>query len=121
MVSRTQHAWRGEELRSSDNPRIKFKLCRRRHAQTDQFAARPLEVAGFSYLGEAFDSDQRSVQRISVASLAAQVVIEARQPFSIDWTTQDNSVVTLDGEADDRHPGSTGQLCAGAAQLRQGA
>lgn len=58
-----------------------------------------LEAAGFSYLDKVFDSDQRSVQRISVASLAAQAAIAAGQPFSIDWTAQDNSVVTLDGEA----------------------
>jgi hypothetical protein len=46
-----------------------------------------------------FDSDARSVQRISVACLAAQAAIAASEPFSIDWTAQDNSVVTLDGEA----------------------
>lgn len=58
-----------------------------------------LEAAGFEYLGKVFDSDARSVQRISVAVLAAQAAIAAQAPFSIDWTVQDNSVVTLDAEA----------------------
>lgn len=58
-----------------------------------------LEASGFTYLGKPFDSDSRSVQRISVACLAAQAAIAAAEPFSIDWTAQDNSVVTLDGEA----------------------
>lgn len=55
-----------------------------------------LEISGFSYLGKTFDSDQRSTDRIQVAALAAQAALMAAQPFSIDWTAADNTVVTLD-------------------------
>lgn len=55
-----------------------------------------LETTGFNYNGKTFDSDQRSADRIQVAALAAQAALMAGQPFSIDWTTADNSTVTLD-------------------------
>jgi hypothetical protein len=55
-----------------------------------------LETTGFTYNGKMFDSDQRSADRIQVAALAAQAALMADQPFSIDWTTADNSTVTLD-------------------------
>ncbi|SEO64673.1 DUF4376 domain-containing protein [Nitrosovibrio sp. Nv6] len=58
-----------------------------------------LEAAGFAYLGKTFDSDNRSVQRISVAALAASTALAAGQPWSMDWTAQDNSAITLDAEA----------------------
>lgn len=51
------------------------------------------ETEGFSYLGKVFDSDERSVARITSAALTAQV---AGPSFSIDWTAADNSSVTLD-------------------------
>lgn len=54
-----------------------------------------LEASGFSYMGKVFDSDSRSVQRISVAVQAAQAAAASEQPFSIDWTAQDNTVITL--------------------------
>ena len=54
------------------------------------------ETEGFSYLGKVFDSDERSVQRITSAALTAQVVGAG---FSIDWTAADNSVVTLNQAA----------------------
>lgn len=56
-----------------------------------------LETAGFPYLGKTFDSDSRSVQRITTTVLAAQAVTASGEPFSIDWTTADNSIITLDG------------------------
>lgn len=54
------------------------------------------ETEGFSYLGKVFDSDERSVQRITSEALTAQVFGPA---FSIEWTAADNSSVTLDQAA----------------------
>lgn len=51
------------------------------------------ETEGFAYMGKTFDSDERSVLRITQAALTAQVV---GPTFTIDWTAADNSVVTLD-------------------------
>lgn len=56
------------------------------------------EAAGFPYLGKVFDSDQRSHSRITTAAQAAQAALDAGQPFSIDWTTADNTVITLDAQ-----------------------
>lgn len=54
------------------------------------------EEAGFNYLGKVFDSDNRSVQRITVAVQAAQAALAVGAPFSVVWTTQDNTTITLD-------------------------
>lgn len=51
------------------------------------------ESQGFSAFGKVFDSDASSIQRISLAVQAAQAVGES---FSIEWTCQDNSTITLD-------------------------
>lgn len=56
------------------------------------------ESDGFPYLGMQFDSDSRSVQRITVAVMAAQAALAAGQPFEMDWTAADNSSVTLTAE-----------------------
>ena len=53
------------------------------------------EQAGAPYLGKILDSDEKSVTRISIAVQAAQVAISAGTVFSLDWTMQDNSVVTM--------------------------
>lgn len=57
------------------------------------------EASGFSYLGKTFDSDERSAARIFGAVQAAQAALSAGQPFSIDWTVRDNTVVSLDAAA----------------------
>lgn len=51
------------------------------------------EVAGFAAYGKTFDSDKTSQQRILIAANTAQVVGSS---FTIDWTCDDNSVITLD-------------------------
>lgn len=56
------------------------------------------EQAGAPYLGKVLDSDEKSVTRISIAVQAAQAAISAGTVFSLDWTMQDNSVVTMDAE-----------------------
>ena len=54
------------------------------------------EQAGAPYLGKILDSDEKSVTRISIAVQAAQAAISAgTAAFSLDWTMQDNSVVTM--------------------------
>lgn len=55
-----------------------------------------METQGFMHLGKPFDSDERSVLRITQAALTAQV---AGAGFTIDWTAADNSVVTLNQAA----------------------
>jgi len=49
------------------------------------------ELSGFDYLGKRFDSDSAAIRRISIAVQAAQVAPE----FSIEWTCQDSSTITL--------------------------
>jgi hypothetical protein len=51
------------------------------------------ESAGFTAFGKTIDSDAASIQRISLAVQAAQAIGES---FSIEWTCQDNSTITLD-------------------------
>lgn len=50
------------------------------------------EANGFQAFGKVFDSDQRSIQRISLAVHAATAMGDG---FVIDWTCKDNSVVAL--------------------------
>lgn len=57
------------------------------------------EAAGFPYMGKVFDSDPRSVMRINVAALAATLATAESIPFTIEWTTADNSKLTLDAPA----------------------
>lgn len=51
------------------------------------------ETSGTPYLGKRFETDQRSMDRIQIAVMTAQIVGES---FSIVWTTEDNSEITLD-------------------------
>lgn len=55
-----------------------------------------LEQAGVHYLGKTLESDTVSVQRIAIAVQAAQAAIATDQPFTLDWTMQDNTSLTLD-------------------------
>lgn len=54
------------------------------------------EASGFPYMGKTLDSDAKSVERITVAVQAAQAAIASNQPFSLVWTCQDDSDLTLD-------------------------
>lgn len=57
------------------------------------------EQAGCPYMGKTLDSDQLSVQRISIAVQAAQGALAAGEgSFTLDWTMQDNSVVAMTAE-----------------------
>ncbi len=53
------------------------------------------QTGGFTYLGKILDSDSVSVERLNVAVEAAQATLAAGQTFSLDWTCQDNSVLTM--------------------------
>jgi hypothetical protein len=55
-----------------------------------------LEQSGVPYLGKVLDSDTVSVQRIAITAQAAQAAIAADQPFTLEWTTQDNTALTMD-------------------------
>ena len=84
-----EHAWLDlrvlEELRAAKWEEIK--------------AARDAaEAGGFAYLGRWIDSDARSVQRIAGAVQAAQKAVKLGQPFAIEWTCADNSVLQLDAD-----------------------
>lgn len=57
-----------------------------------------LEEQSFPYMGKRFDSDTRSVLRINVAASTAAAAAAAGAPFSIEWTTADNSVLALDAQ-----------------------
>lgn len=72
------------------------------------------ETEGFAYADKVFDSDERSVARISNAALAAQSSIGAGVPFDIEWTAKDNSSVPLDAMG---MLGMQGALTLRAAQL----
>lgn len=54
------------------------------------------ETDGFIYMTKPFDSDERSVARITSAALTAMAI---GPTFTIDWTAADNSIVTLDQAA----------------------
>lgn len=56
------------------------------------------EQSGCPYMGKVIDSDQTSVQRISIAVQAAQAAIASEEDFFIEWTMQDNSVVRMNAE-----------------------
>ena len=73
------------------------------------------ETEGFAYMGKVFDSDERSVLRITQAALTAMA---AGPTFTIDWTAADNSIVTLDQAA---MIGMPAALAVYANQLHQSA
>lgn len=54
------------------------------------------EQGGFPYAGRIIDSDMASCIRIAGAASAAQAALAQQQPFSVDWTCADNSVLSLD-------------------------
>lgn len=45
------------------------------------------------------DTSRDSIMRLNGAVAAAQIALAAGQPFSVDWTLADNSVVALDAPA----------------------
>lgn len=55
------------------------------------------EYGGFVCNDKRYDSDSISQQRIIGSVSMAMLAAQGAQPFSIDWTLADNSVVTLDG------------------------
>lgn len=72
---------------------IQANRCAKINAERD---AR--ETQGFLYNGTLFDSDERSAARIFGAASAAVASILSEQPFSVDWTAADNTIVTLDAQ-----------------------
>ena len=56
-----------------------------------------LEFSGFEWDGSRFDSDPVSQSRIQGGVQLAQIATQSGQPFSIDWTLQNNTVRVLNG------------------------
>lgn len=54
-----------------------------------------LEGEGFTYLDKPFDSDLRSILRISVTAQAAMAAAMQDTDFAIDWTCADNSILSM--------------------------
>lgn len=54
-----------------------------------------VEFGTFTCNGNVFDGDQTAQPRIIGAVQLANMAIATSQPFSVDWTLHDNSVVTL--------------------------
>lgn len=53
------------------------------------------EQAGFDYMGKTFDADATSMQRLTLAAQSASIALSANEPFTINWTVQDDSSITL--------------------------
>lgn len=62
---------------------------------TVKSARNAAEQSGCPYIDKVLDTDSVSVQRINTAVQAAQVAQTQKQSFSIEWTMQDNSIVTM--------------------------
>lgn len=75
-------------------PQSREELKTRVNALRDQ-----KETEGFTYNGKLFESDERSVARISNAALTAQSALATGQPFIIDWVAADNTTMPLFGSA----------------------
>lgn len=56
-----------------------------------------VEYGGFTWNGSAFDSDPVSQSKIQGAAQLATLAQMASQPFVMDWTLADNTVLELDG------------------------
>ena len=54
------------------------------------------EQGGFEYLGKVFDSDPVSCTRMMGSAITAQAALASGESFSITWTCQDNSQISLD-------------------------
>ena len=53
------------------------------------------EAGGFTYMGKVLDSDAKSVARITTAALTAKNALEANEPYTVEWTAQDNSIIVM--------------------------
>lgn len=71
-----------------------LRLVKRTQINKDRDA---FEFGGLDWNGYRFDSNAISQQRIQGSAQMAMVAQAAGQPFSIDWTLADNSVIALDG------------------------
>lgn len=82
-----------------------------------------LEVKGFPYLDKWFDSDERSVARITSTSLAAVASRALDRDFSVSWVCADDSTIDLTREQVIELPiaftAYVGQIHAYARQLRE--
>ncbi len=89
-------AWVNEAIPAPDTGPVKTLAELKAEKQFEITAARNgAEMAGFQYLGETFDSDMLSVQRIGIAAQAANAAIAAGQPFALGWGAKNNVIVNM--------------------------
>lgn len=91
IVNQAEYAATWEAEQAARLAKAKASLIAAINAERDR-----RETAGFPYQDRWLDADSLSVQRITAAALAAQGALAAGQPFSLDWTCADNSVLALD-------------------------
>lgn len=89
---------------------VNLELLKEQAWQTIKTKRDQLEQTGAPYLGKILDSDEKSVTRISIAVQAAQAAISAgNADFTLNWTMQDNTVLTMTAQ----------QVCGMAVALAQ--
>ena len=85
-----------EEIDNHFNPKKSLEETKAAKWQEIKAIRDEKENAGFPYMGgKTLDSDNRAVQRISIAVQAAQTAIAAGKPFNLEWTCTDNSVIAM--------------------------
>jgi len=53
------------------------------------------EFGSFAWNGYIFDADVESQRRLNLAVISAQYALMSSQPWSVDWTLADNTVITM--------------------------
>lgn len=92
-TDKTYFEYKGEYV--CEIPLYKLKQAKREEINKARDNA---EQGGFEYLGKVFDSDPVSCQRIALASQTALICKQAQQEFSVEWTCQDNSKISLSAD-----------------------
>lgn len=77
-----------------------LNMTRAKQEQWDAIKEKRTEIenAGFYWQTYLFDSDPISQSRIQGAVQMAQIALSQNQPFSIDWTIANDTVVTLSAQ-----------------------
>ncbi|MCW3478797.1 DUF4376 domain-containing protein [Neisseriaceae bacterium JH1-16] len=98
IIPRGHRWWPSDEELANAEPAVSLQEAKDAAKERISDERDRLEAAGFPYQGKVFDSDPRSVQRITSAALAAQSAKATNTPFEIDWAAADNSIVPLDAD-----------------------
>ena len=90
--------WNGDAWEYEEIPEISLDELKAKKWQQIKTARDKAEQAGLPYMDKILDSDTISVQRITTAVQAAQMAMQLKKEFVINWTTQDNSTLTMTAE-----------------------